>query len=113
MDKSAYEKDANPLRTYVIGFAISIVLTLISYFLVMNSSFSRYATVIAINVLALIQLFVQLRFFLHLGKEKAPRWNLIIFLCMVVFLAIVVFGSLWIMNELNDNMIPQLPILSP
>jgi cytochrome o ubiquinol oxidase operon protein cyoD len=58
--------------------------------------------------LAIIQLFVQLFFFLHLGEESKPRWNLMVLLFAAMVVIIVVFGSLWIMNNLNYNMMPDM-----
>jgi cytochrome o ubiquinol oxidase operon protein cyoD len=60
-----------------------------------------------INGLAVVQLFVQLYFFLHMGDESKPRWNLMAFLFMLLVLVIVVFGSLWIMKNLDYHMSPS------
>jgi cytochrome o ubiquinol oxidase operon protein cyoD len=48
-----------------------------------------------------VQLAVQMIFFLHIGNEVKPRYNLIAFSSAMVVVFIVVFGSLWIMNNLN------------
>ena len=58
----------------------------------------------AIIFLAVVQLVVQLVFFLHLGRERQPRWNLLAFAFMAIVLLILVLGSLWIMNNLNYHM---------
>jgi cytochrome o ubiquinol oxidase operon protein cyoD len=47
---------------------------------------------------------VQLVFFLHLGGEGKPRWRLTAFLFMLLVLVILVFGSLWIMYNLDYHM---------
>jgi cytochrome o ubiquinol oxidase subunit IV len=59
-------------------------------------------------VLALLQLFVQLVFFLHLGKEASPRWNLLAFSFAAIVVVIVVGGTLWIMYDLDHNMQMQM-----
>jgi cytochrome o ubiquinol oxidase operon protein cyoD len=61
----------------------------------------------AIFTFAFLQLFVQLYFFLHLGQEEKPAWNLVFFIATVGVIFIVVAGSVWIMNHLNYNMTPQ------
>ena len=55
---------------------------------------------------ALAQLIVQIFFFLHL---TAKRWNLIIFLFTIFVVTIVVGGSLWIMYNLNNNTMLNIP----
>lgn len=89
------------LRSYIIGFGLSIVLTLVAYILVANEMLSGRGLVAVIIGLALIQLFVQLFFFLHLGKEGRPRWNLTSLLFAALVVVIVVIGSLWIMYNLD------------
>lgn len=95
------------LKSYVTGFVWSIGLTLIAYSLVVQDRFTRSTIVATIVALALIQFLVQLLYFLHLGTETKPRWKLFVFLFMVMVVAILVFGSLWIMNNLNYRMTPQ------
>lgn len=93
-----------PVMSYVAGFVLSIILTLTAYSLVVNQVFSGWGLAYAISGLALVQLLVQLLFFLHLGQEDKPRWNLLVFYLTLVILVIVVAGSLWIMNNLHYNM---------
>jgi cytochrome o ubiquinol oxidase operon protein cyoD len=63
--------------------------------------------VTVIIALAIAQVLVQLFFFLHLGKETRPRWKLAVLLTMLIVLGILVFGSLWIMQNLNYHMSPD------
>lgn len=97
--------------SYVIGFMISLILTLAAYSLVVSKVFSGYGLGLAIAALAILQLTVQLRLFLHLGKEPEPRWNLLVFDFMLLVVAILVFGSLWIMFSLDyhhsDSISPE------
>ena len=100
----------NTFKSYVIGFVSSVVLTLLAYFLVdlhVRSShewISHPVLIFVIIGLALVQLLIQLIFFLHLGQESKPRWNLFVFLSTFSIILILVVGSLWIMNHLNYNM---------
>jgi cytochrome o ubiquinol oxidase operon protein cyoD len=96
------------LKGYLIGFIASLILTLAAYFLVAHHILAGNSLVAAITVLAVSQLIVQLLFFLHLGRESKPRWNLVFFGFMFLIVGILVIGSLWIMNNLNYNtMSPQ------
>jgi len=86
---------------YVAGFISAVALTLMAYFSVVERWFSGRELVGVIMGLAAIQLVVQLVFFLHLGRETKPRWNMIVFIFMLIILVIIVAGSLWIMQNLN------------
>ena len=94
------------LRSYVTGYLLSLLLTVEAYLLVVHHSFSKRVLVGTIVGLALTQFVVQLRFFLHLGRETKPRWKLLAFVFMIIVVAILVFGSLWIMSSLNNRMSP-------
>ncbi len=92
------------LKSYIVGFILSILLTIIPYFLVLNHGLSHDSTILAIVVLGIGQLLVQLVFFLHLNTSSEQRWNLMTFVFTVLILLIVVVGSLWIMWNLDYNM---------
>lgn len=94
--------------SYIVGFVLSLVLTLTAYSLVIGQVLTGSQLVAALIGLALVQTLVQLLFFLHLRHESAPRWKLLVFDFMLLIVAILVFGSLWIMNNLNYHMMtPQ------
>lgn len=86
---------------------LSIVLTFAAYFAVVEHIFENQVLVLAIMALALAQFFVQLFFFLHLGKEEKPRWNAVTLFSTISIILIVVVGSLWIMYHLDYNMTPD------
>jgi cytochrome o ubiquinol oxidase operon protein cyoD len=94
--------------SYSIGFLSSIILTVIAYAVVVHDVFtdvwSPAMIAIILSVLASMQLVIQLLFFLHLGDEEKPRWKLLSFIFALIILGIVVFGSLWIMFDLNARM---------
>lgn len=92
------------LRSYITGFVLSLYFTVTAYVLVVHHSLTRRSLLAAITGLALAQFATQLLFFLHLGQESRPRWRLVVFAFMVVVVAILVFGSLWIMSNLNYHM---------
>lgn len=83
---------------YIALFA-SLLLTLGAYFLASHHLFA-----FALLPLACVQAAVQLIFFLHVGQEKKPRWNLLFFGFMLMVVLLVVVCSLWIMYHLNYNM---------
>jgi cytochrome o ubiquinol oxidase operon protein cyoD len=97
------------LVSYTAGYLISVVVTLIAYELVSRHAFTRYPLEGVVSGLAIVQFFVQLVLFLHIGKELRPRWKLLVFCFMIMVVLIIVFGSLWIMSNLNTRMtMPQM-----
>lgn len=94
-------------KAYAIGFVLSLLLTLTSFSLVIFKVLSGYALIYSVVALALVQAIVQLIFFLHLGQEPKPRWESVIFAFMVTILLIIVIGTLWVMNDLNNRMMPM------
>jgi len=104
MSKAASEHGT--LKSYWLGFILSIGLTLAAYWAVVGKLIAGKILIGTLLALALAQTVVQLVLFLHLGQESKPRWNLLVFLFMLSVLLILVFGSLWIMYHLNYNMMP-------
>lgn len=92
------------VTTYTIGFVLSLILTLAAYFAVDSQWLTGWQLVGAVIALALTQFFVQTVLFLHVGDETRPRWNMTSFLFMIIIVGTVVIGSLWIMANLNYNM---------
>lgn len=91
------------VKAYVAGFLYSLAITIEAYLLVTQHVFSDGWTVAAIVCLALVQLFVQLIFFLHLGRQSKLRWNLMVLSFAAIVVLIVVLGSLWIMTNLDHH----------
>ena len=107
---SQHQVHPGSVRSYTVGFVLSIILTIGAYVIASHQLAHDWALIYVLVVLAIIQLFVQLVFFLHLGRGSDSRWNLTVaaFASMVVI--ILVLGSLWIMKHLNyshDSLSPQ------
>ena len=95
------------VKSYLIGFVLSIVLTAIPFGLVMDRmhyGFSAGTALAAILVLAIVQVFVHVVYFLHMDRSAEQRWNVVAFTFTVFMLAIVVAGSVWIMHNATSNM---------
>lgn len=95
------------LKKYALGFIVCIVLTLASFIIGLERLLTGNAFVWAVAILAVVQAIVQLVLFLHLGDEEKPRLNLLVFFFMILVLIIVVVGTLWIMQNLNYQMMPM------
>ena len=92
------------LKPYLIGIVLAVILTAISFGLVASEALPRETALIVIAALAVVQILVHLRFFLHIDFKSTPRENLIAlaFACVLIFL--MVGGSLWIMFDLYHRM---------
>lgn len=89
------------LKSYIVGFVLSLLLTLVPYVLVEQGMASRSVLVVAVVVAAVIQLVVQLGFFLHLSFKPSERDGLLSFAATGIIIFVIVFGSLWVMHDLN------------
>ncbi|MEK8131651.1 cytochrome o ubiquinol oxidase subunit IV [Paenibacillus filicis] len=91
------EESHGSLKSYTIGFLCSILLTVIPIAIVLNGWLEGMTRSIVLMVAGVLQLGVQLLFFMHLREEKKPRYNLISLLLGLVILVVIVAGSMWIM----------------
>lgn len=92
------------IRSYVIGFAASLLFTFIPYFMVTHAPGRSSYLLAAILGLAVVQLVIQIQYFLHLGRGPKPHWEVYFFLSTVSLILVVVGGSLIIVNNLHSNM---------
>lgn len=102
------EAQKGTITSNLLGFFLSLGLTLVAYYLVVSQSFTPLTLLASISGLAIVQLIVQLIFFLHLNQESSPRWNLLAFIFMFLVIFLLVGGSLWIMYHLNDRVMPTM-----
>ncbi|MCH2191543.1 MAG: cytochrome o ubiquinol oxidase subunit IV [Gammaproteobacteria bacterium] len=93
------------VKEYIVGLILSIVLTAIPFAVVMNGGVSSGLTLVLILLCAIAQVFVQLVFFLHMNTSSEQIWNTTSAVFIVLIVAIVVLGSIWIMQHLNHNML--------
>ena len=94
------------LRVYLFGFFACVLLTLLPFYAVMQATLAKSALVIVIIFSAIVQLIVQVVCFLRLNaKDSEAMTNLLSFLMVVIVLFILVGGSMWIMYNLNYNML--------
>lgn len=92
------------VKTYMTGFILSIILTVIPFWMVMNGSASHATILGVVLVTAVVQILVHLSCFLHMNTKSDEGWNMTAFVFTVLIIAILVVGSIWIMWNLNYNM---------
>jgi cytochrome o ubiquinol oxidase subunit IV len=93
---------------YAIGLALSIVLTVAAFWALGTHLIYGPGIIMAIVVLAVAQMGIHLVFFLHLTTAPDNRNNVLALAFGVLVVGLVVFGSVWVMNHLNHNMMPPM-----
>ena len=90
-----------------LGLGFSIVLTAAAFFLAGSHIIYGPSIPVALIVLAIAQMGVHLVFFLHIttGPDNTNNVLALAFGVLVVFL--IGAGSIWIMDHLNQNMMPM------
>lgn len=98
------------MRDYVIGFVLSVILTVIPFWLVMGEVLeSRIWTVALIMLFGAIQIVVHMVYFLHMNRKSEGGWILMSLLFTGIIIVIALVGSLWVMHHLEANMMPMSP----
>ncbi|ANI58533.1 cytochrome o ubiquinol oxidase operon protein cyoD [Pseudomonas sp. PvR086] len=95
------------VKSYVIGFVLSVILTLIPFGLVMYPSLPKSLTLWIVLAFAVIQVLVHLVYFLHLDRSAAQRNNVIAFVFAAIVIVLLVGLSLWIMFSIHTNMMAK------
>jgi len=94
------------LRSYLTGFGLAVVLTAIPFYLVMTKAASPSVLLPTILLVGAVQMLVHIKYFLHLNDPENGTWNMMALLLTVIIVFIVLAGTLWVMLELNHNMMP-------
>ena len=95
-------------RGYLIGFALSVMLTAIPFWLVMTRPVGVQAIALIIMGFAAVQMVVHMIYFLHMNRRAEGGWSIMALLFTVVLVLIALSGSLWVMYHMNANMMPAM-----
>ena len=102
----------SPLSCYIFGFALSVVLTAIPFWLVIAKVIAdRNTAVLVLGGFAVVQIVVHMVFFLHMNGKVEGGWTLLSTIFTLVFVAIAIAGTLWVMFHMNANMMPEHPTM--
>ena len=95
------------LKSYAIGFVLSVILTAIPFFLVMNKTLDKSSTTaFVILAFAAVQMVVHMIYFLHMNTRVEGGWSMLALVFTLVLVIITLSGSIWVMYHLNSNMMP-------
>jgi cytochrome o ubiquinol oxidase operon protein cyoD len=95
------------LKGYMTGFLLAVILTAIPFWLVMDKALGRSSvTAIVILGIGAVQIVVHMVYFLHMNAKSEGGWTMLALLFTLVLVVIVLSGSLWVMYQLDHNMMP-------
>jgi cytochrome o ubiquinol oxidase operon protein cyoD len=97
---------AQEVRGYLLGLGLAVVLTIASFWAVETHAIYRPGAAVALLVLAVAQMGIHLIFFLHITTAPDNANNILALAFGVLIVCLIVFGSLWVMLQLNHNMMP-------
>ncbi len=101
------ESVAQRVGVYLVGLALAAGLTITSFFVAGTDLVWAPSIPVALVVLAIAQMGVHLVFFLHITTGPDNTNNVMALAFGVLIVILVIGGSLWIMANLNHNMMPM------
>jgi cytochrome o ubiquinol oxidase subunit IV len=99
------------IQSYVIGLVLATLLTAVSFYVAKSNQFWQPSIPIALVVLAIAQIAVHLIFFIHITTAPDNTNNILALAFGVLIVTLIVAGSLWIMYNLNHNLMPMNQIM--
>jgi cytochrome o ubiquinol oxidase subunit IV len=91
--------------TYTAGLGFALLLTAGSFIVAQTDLLWAPGVAPGLAVLAVAQMGVHLVFFLHIGTDSEGANNVLALAFGVFIVVLVVGGSLWIIDHLNQNML--------
>ncbi len=95
-------------KPVILGFILSLVLIAAMHRIAIRHHLEGTLFLLTVFGLAAAQAIIQLVFFFQVGLESKPRWSLVTFLFMVLVIFVIIGGSIWIMDNLNYNVMPPM-----
>jgi cytochrome o ubiquinol oxidase operon protein cyoD len=94
------------IGSYFLGLTLAAILTIASFWAAQTHLIYAPGIPIALTVLAIAQMGVHLVFFLHITTGRDNTNNVLALAFGVLIVGLIVIGSLWIMANLDRNMMP-------
>jgi cytochrome o ubiquinol oxidase operon protein cyoD len=107
LELEAPEDFAKGLLSYLVGLALAVGLTVASFWAVRTHLIYGPGVPVALIAFAIAQMGIHLVFFLHITTGPDNTNNVLALAFGILIVCLVVFGSLWIMANLNHNMVPM------
>jgi cytochrome o ubiquinol oxidase operon protein cyoD len=90
--------------SYTVGLGLAILATIASFVVSQTNLLWAPGVSVGLLVLAIAQIGIHLVFFLHLGSGPDHTNNILALAFGVLIVFLVIAGSIWIIANLNDNM---------
>jgi cytochrome o ubiquinol oxidase subunit IV len=97
---------------YTVGLALAVGLTALSFWVANTSLLWAGGVSLGLTVLAITQMGVHLVFFLHVTTGPENTNNVMALAFGVLIVVLVVVGSLLIMSDLNESMLPPAELMN-
>ena len=91
----------------MVGLGLAVLLTAVSFFVSGTTLVWGPSIPVALVVLAIAQMGVHLVFFLHITTGPDNVNNVMALAFGVLIVLLLLAGSLWIMGNMNHNMMPM------
>jgi cytochrome o ubiquinol oxidase operon protein cyoD len=101
---SPHDTRRDEIRSYVIGYGLALALTGAAFAMVHWPGFVPTTTLIIVLGLALVQMVIHFRFFLHISLRKSARDDLQLILFSTLIVILMVSGTLVILFNLRARM---------
>jgi cytochrome o ubiquinol oxidase subunit IV len=101
-----HERTASYL-SYTVGLGLAIVATIASFVVAQTNLLWAPGVPVGLIVLAFAQIGVHLVFFLQLGSGPDHTNNILALAFGMLIVFLVIAGSVWIIANLNNNMMPM------
>jgi cytochrome o ubiquinol oxidase operon protein cyoD len=102
-----HEESTANFLSYTAGLALAILLTIASFIVSQTNLLWAPGIPVGLVVLAFAQIGVHLVFFLHLGSGPDNTNNILALAFGMLIVFLVITGSIWIIANLNANMMPM------
>jgi cytochrome o ubiquinol oxidase operon protein cyoD len=93
--------------SYTAGLGLAVVATIVSFVVAQTNLLWSPGIPVGLIVLAFAQIGIHLVFFLHLGSGPDSTNNILALAFGVLIAFLVIAGSVWIIANLNSNMMPM------
>lgn len=91
-------------KSHWIGFGLSMILTIIPFWIIKYNIFIQNISLIIIILCSIIQIYVHLIYFLHIGSTINQEWYIVSLIFTIFIVLVLILGSVWIMTHLHHNL---------
>jgi cytochrome o ubiquinol oxidase subunit IV len=102
-----HEESTASVLSYTVGLGLAILATIASFVVSQTNLLWPPGVAVGLVVLAFAQIGVHLVFFLHLGSGPESTNNILALAFGILIVFLVISGSVWIIANLNANMMPM------